>query len=69
MRRSSMLEKFNGAIVELVRPVISAKKADAPTIVVERRQLPQNPAEAPLRRRQEKGESDTISHARCPMNR
>jgi hypothetical protein len=39
MRRSSMLEKFNGAIVELVRPVISAKEADAPTIVVDRRQL------------------------------
>jgi hypothetical protein len=34
-----MLEKFNGAIVELVRPVISAKEADAPTIVVDRRQL------------------------------
>jgi hypothetical protein len=29
----------------------------------------QNPAEAPLRRRQTKGESDTISPARCPMNR
>jgi hypothetical protein len=39
MRRSLMLEKFNGAIVELVRPVISAKEADAPTIVVDRRQL------------------------------
>jgi hypothetical protein len=39
MRRSSMLEKFNGAIVELVRPVISAKEADAPTIVVDRRQF------------------------------
>ena len=39
MRRSLMLEKFNGAIVELVRPVISAKEADAPTIVVDMRQL------------------------------
>ena len=35
MRRSSMLEKFNGATVELVRSVISAKEADAPTIVVD----------------------------------
>jgi hypothetical protein len=44
MRRSSMLEMFNGAIVELVRPVISAKEADAPTIVVDRRQLRSKPS-------------------------
>jgi len=37
-------EKFNGAIVELVRPVISAKEADAPTIVVDRFQLRSKPS-------------------------
>jgi hypothetical protein len=36
MRRSSMLEKFNGALVELVQTVISAKEADGPAIVVNR---------------------------------
>jgi hypothetical protein len=69
MRRSSMLKKFNGAIVELVRPVISAKEADARQLSLTGVNYAQNPAEAPLRCRQTKGERDAISHARCPMNR
>ena len=50
MRRSSMLEKFNGAIVELVRPVISAKEADARQLSLTGVNYAQNPAEAPRRR-------------------
>ena len=44
MRRSSMLQKFNGALVELVQPVISAKEADVPAIVVNRCQLCPKPS-------------------------
>ena len=67
MRRSSMLQKFNGALVELVQPVISAKEADVPAIVVNRCQLCPKPSRGPVRPRQTNGESNAM--ARCPISR
>lgn len=61
-------EKFNGAIVELVRPVISAKEADAPTIVVNRRQLRSKPSRALCGVGKQTAKVIRL-HVRCPIKR